>query len=369
MSIAVAQVTSRAELQAFIDFPLRHYPRDRYVPLWQDTIRGWYHGTGPHADHGPVHLLLARDRAGRVVGRSTVHADSRMDAKLGARVQLMGLTDVSERVALQALAADAERRARADGRTVLLGPVSLLPNQHGGVITSGFDERGFVDAPWNPPGTAAAWEAAGFVPIWPAHTWICEDLAALDPARVFPRGELPDGIELHYGDRGDLDNQLPVLRSMLNASFGELPYFTPITPEELADQTDGLAHLLDESLLLYAQRDDEPLAFILTLPDLSEFVMATGGRLRIVDQLRLLLTRRRYRDEAVLIIKGTVPGARGLGLMSALSRQLLVNLQRGGYRTLRVTFVGEENVGSAAQFEAMGGRRLHGVCFYRRELA
>lgn len=369
MSITVSPVSSRAQLQAFIDFPLRHYPRDRYVPLWQDTIRGWYHGSGPHVDHGLVHLLLAHNRDGEVVGRSTVHTDTRMDAKLGARAQLMGLTDVSDGAALRALASEAERRARHDARTVLLGPVSLLPNQHGGVITSGFDERGFVDSPWNPPGTPAAWETAGFAPIWSANTWICEDIGTLDPARVFPRGELPDDVALQYGDRGNLDNQLPLLRSMLNASFAELPYFTPITPEELADQTDGLAHLLDESLLLYAQRDEEPLAFILTLPDLTEFVMATGGRLQIVDQLRLLLTRKRYRREAVLIVKGTVPDARGLGLMSALSRQLLVNLQRGGYQTLRVTFVGEENVASAAQFESMGGRRLHGVCFYRRELA
>lgn len=368
MTITVRPVDSRADLRAFIDLPTRLYPRDRYVPIWHDAIRRWHRGTGPHVAHGPVRLVLARDGTGEVVGRSTIHSDTRMDAKLGARAQLMGLTDVADAEVLRALVAEAERHARADDRDVLLGPVALLPNQVGGVITSGFEERGFVDSPWNPPATPAAWEAAGFTRVWPAHTWVCEHLGDLDPGRVFPRGDLPDGVEVRRGDRRNLDEQLPLLRAMLNASFAELPYFTEITASELAVQTDGLAHLLDESLLLYAQRGEDPLAFVLVVPDLTEFVMSTRGRLRLTDQLRLLLTKRRYRREAILVIKGTVPEARGLGLMSVLSRQLLTNLQRGGYQTLRVTFVGEDNAASAAQFEAMGGRPLHGVCFYRKDL-
>jgi hypothetical protein len=47
-----------------------------------------------------------------------------------------------------------------------------------------------------------------------------------------------------------------------------------------------------------------PVAFIVTVPDISEFLMAVGGRLGVVNQLRLLATRGRYRRDAVLVIKG-----------------------------------------------------------------
>lgn len=369
-AIRVHPVRTRAELREFVDLPLRLHPRDRYVPHRQDVISSWWRGRGPHTEFGPVDLVLARDAAGAVVGRSTVHSDTRMDARLGARTQLMGLTEFDGAAALAALVGHVEEQALAAGRTSVLGPVSLLPNQVGGVVTSGHGERGFVDSPWSPASYPGAWESVGFAAVWAASTWICPDLARLDPDAVFGggAGAPPDGIRVHQGSRWALRRQLPVLRRMLNASFAELPYYTPITAAELAVQTDGLAWVLDESLLLWVTDHDEPVAFVLAVPDLTRFLMRTDGRMALPDQLRLLLTRRRHRGEAVLIIKGTVPGARGRGLMSLLSHRLLTSLRAGGYRTLRVTFVGEDNRASAAQFQAMGGRPLHGVAFYRKDL-
>ncbi|MEE6271784.1 hypothetical protein [Georgenia wangjunii] len=364
--VRVEPVRSRADLRAFIDLPLRLHAETRAVPLFQGTIRRWWRGVGPHTAHGSVELVLARDASGRVVGRTTVHDDERMDRKLGEPTQLMGATEFTGADVLHELTAYASARAKEQGRGAVLGPVSLLPNQTGGVITSGHEERGFVDSPWNPASYPAAWEAAGFERVWPASTWIVEGLTGLDADTVFPRGAGErDGIEVHHGRRRRFGEQLPVLRGMLNASFAELPYYTHITAPELAAATDGLAWVLDESLLLWATDAGEPVAFVLVVPDLSGFVMSTGGRMAPLDQVRLLV-QRRPRREAVLIIKGTVPRARGRGLMTLLSHRLLANLVAGGYETLRVTFVGEENTASSAQFTAMGGRPLHGLCFYRR---
>lgn len=370
MSLRVTPVRSRGDLRAFCAMPVRLHPRDRYVPLLEPTVTDWFRGRGPAADHGEVDLLLARDASGAVVGRTTVHSDDRMDARRGTMTQLLGATEFATPEVLAALVAAAAERAADVGRTALLGPVSLLPNQTGGVVTSGHDARGFVDSPWNPDWYPAAWEALGFRALWPGSTWICKDLQDRDVAADLGAPEpLPPGLALHHGSRRHLDAQLPLLRRMLNASFAELPYYTPISAPELQTATDGLSHLLDESLLLYLTEHGEPVAFVLAVPDLSEFVQAHGGRMRWREQLRLLATRSRHRREAVLVIKGTVPGARGRGLMRILHRELLANLQAGGYTMLRVTQIGQDNEASAAPFRAMGGRPLHGVCFYEKDLA
>ena len=93
--------------------------------------------------------------------------------------------------------------------------------------------------------------------------------------------------------------------------------------------------------------------------------MRVGGRLGLVNQLRLLATRGRYRRDAVLIIKGTIPAEQGHGYLTLLSRELHRNLRAGGYRALRSTFVERDNPASAAQYRRTGGRPLHGYTFYR----
>ena len=108
------------------------------------------------------------------------------------------------------------------------------------------------------------------------------------------------------------------------------------------------------------------MAFVVTVPDISEFLMAGGGRLGVVNQLRLLLTRRRYRRDAVLVIKGTVPEEQGHGYLTLLSRELHRGLSDHGYRSLRSTFAERDNPAAAAQYRRAGGRPLHGYTFYER---
>ena len=351
----VSAVKSRADLRAFCELPLRLHPRDCYVPLPASVI-------ARHARSAELYLVRAADE---VVGRISVHRDAAFDARIGPH-QLFGHTEFVDDDAVFAALVDTVV-ARAGGRP-LFGPVALLPNQTGGVITSGFAERGFVDSAWNPTYYPAAYERLGFVRRFEGDTWI-----------VDVRGAGPDGgfsfddarlarerLVVRHGSRRHLRRQLPILRAMLDASFAQLAYYTPISAEQLAEQTDGLAYLLDERLLLWLEKAGRPVAFVVTVPDVSEFLMAVGGRLGVANRLRLLATRRRYRRDAVLVIKGTVPDEQGHGYLTLLSRELHRGLGAGGYRSLRSTFVERDNPASAAQYRRAGGRPLHGHTFYER---
>ncbi|GIF22467.1 hypothetical protein BJ973_002791 [Actinoplanes tereljensis] len=349
-------VTDRAGLREFQALPMRLHPADRYVPMANAVLAGWW--------RGKAEFYLVRDRKGEVVGRTCLHRDPRLDAKLGRDLQLFGLTEFVDDDAVAA----ALFQLMAERGRDLFGPVGLLPNQTGGVITSGFDERGFIDSTWNPAYYPATYERHGFTRRFESDTWRC-DLPDADPDALFRFDDerlAAENLVLRHGSRRRFGEQLPILREMLNASFARLGYYTEIDADELAAQTDGLAYLLDESLLMWLEKDGRPVAFVVTVPDVSRFLMARRGDLGLVNQLRLLATRGRYRDEAVLIIKGTVPGEQGRGYLTLLSRELFRNLVAGGYRTLRSTFVERDNPASAAQYPRMGGRPLHGYTFYQR---
>jgi hypothetical protein len=346
-------VSSSADLRDFLSFPVRLHPRSRYVPLPAPVIRR-------HAR--TAKLYVVRDRRGRVAGRTSTHRD----AAFGP-AQLFGHTEFTDDDAVFGALMDVVTRD-AEGRA-LFGPVALLPNQTGGVITSGFSERGFVDSAWNPSYYPGLYERHGFTRRFEADTWAV-DVAGSAAAYQFDDSRLAtERLVIRHGSRRGLRHQLPILREMLNASFAELGYYTEISAGQLAEQTDGLAFLLDEGLLVWLEKAGRPVAFVVAVPDISEFLMRTGGRLGPLDQLRLLATRSRYRRDAVLVIKGVVPGERGRGYMTLLSREVHRHLEAGGYRTLRSTFVERDNAASAASYLRAGGKPLHGYTFYERGTA
>ncbi|RGC65407.1 hypothetical protein C5N14_29095 [Micromonospora sp. MW-13] len=360
------RVTDRRGLRDFLALTDRVYADEpRFVPPVRQQVRRWWR------DRVPMYVL--RDGAtGAVVGRTTLHTDAAFDTRLGRRCQLFGLTEFTEPAARPLFEAITAAGRAAGDRDALFGPVALLPNQAGGVITSGYADRGFIDSAYNPPRYVAAYESYGFRRRFESDTWICPvtpEPAGVDRTR--PAGDpWPPGEELrlHRGDVRRLDEQLDLLRELLNASLAQLGYYTEISAGQLRRQTDGLAYLLDESLLLYLTRAGRPVAFVLCVPDISEFVVRVRGDLNLVNQLRLLATRRRYRREAVLIIKGVLPEHQGRGYQRLLSAELRRNLRAGGYTTLRSTYVGRDNPASAAQFRALGGRPSHGYTFYEKTL-
>jgi len=371
-SMTVAPVASRADFRDFVRQPARSrrdVERALDVPLLRSTLSSWRKGSSPHPE--PIELLLVRDASGRAVARTTAHTDRRLDDKLATRALLFGATDLGRdertgREALAALLPALEERARAVGARELIGPVSLLPNQAGGVITSGFDERGFVDSAWNPAWVPGVYEAAGFAPWNESDTWIVDVAGNGDPAPPSAAELAAAGVSIEHGSRRDMARLVPELRALVNTSFAQLPYYTQITADEMAAATDGLAQLLDERLLLLARdADGRAVAFVLVIPDITEELQRSGGGLGPGTLIRLLARRDRMR-EAILVIQGAHPDVQGRGITTLLSRQLQHALREGGYRTLRSTYVGRDNPASARQFSRFGGRELHGYTFYRR---
>ena len=231
-----------------------------------------------------------------------------------------------------------------------------------------------MDSAYNHAYYPEAYERHGFTRDFEGATFVMSQLQAektpVDELfRFEPERIEREQLEVRQANRKRLSQELEIVRSMLNASFAQLGYYTEIDADELEYQVEGLSYLLDERIALYLFKAGRPIAFILCIPDISEFVRRTRGNLNLVNQLRLLLTRKRYRREAIAVIQGTIPEEQGKGYIRLLTRELLRNLRAAGYDTLRGTFIEHENVASSAHLRRIGGRPLHGIAFYRRDLA
>lgn len=353
--ITVETVRTRAQLDQFMELPWSLGPdyADRHVPLLRSDIRDWFHGRGWFPG---IELLLAVEHR-RVVGRCITHRSSELDQKLGYAAQLFGALDADREDAVTALLAAVEQRAGK--RSHVFGPVTPLPNVVGGAVTGGFDSPGFMDTAWNPPAVPNALAAAGYQRWGEADTWEVSEI----PQVTEPTAAEWGTATLRYPRRFGLADEL---LSALNASFSQLPYYTRISRTQLKSQMSGLGFILDRKLIPVVEIEGQLASFALVIPDPVDILRRGKGRIGVPEAWRILRATPR---DAVLIIQGTRPEFQGRGLLSLLTRQLYVNLRRGGYQRLRVTFIGRDNPASARVFEKVGGYRLHEISFYHRELS
>ncbi|WP_293850443.1 hypothetical protein [uncultured Brevibacterium sp.] len=379
--ITVEQVETRAQLREFCAVPAWMTPAEvaSRVPLLRSDMVAWHRGKSWFPS--PVTLLLARDTHGTVVGRCTMHAHPDMDAKLGSPTLLFGALEFAHRDAFEALMATVDEHAARTGKTHIMGPVSLLPNETGGVVVAGHEHPGFFDSAWNSPLVSHAFETSGFTPFSGGRTWEVDlgNVPAKRATAPAPQEFAEVGVELltpgRLGVRKVLNRVLPTL----NEAFDPLPYYTPISTEQFASQTSGLDLLMDPGLIVAAQevgaKESTPVAgFILTVPDPVEHLRATNGALSPTFAARLLrqrlLPQRQTTSakDAVLIIQGSRPSVQGRGVVSLLARQLLSALIQKNYRRLRITFIGEDNPGSEAIPRKAGGHPLHDIRFFLRKV-
>jgi hypothetical protein len=367
-------VASPRELDEWIALSDRIYAdAPQFVPPLRGQLRDFHARKAPYFRYGDIELVSVL-RDGVVVARTTAHVNSKLDDKLGARQLLFGFTEfVDDDEVFEAIVDELLRRARLTGATRLFGPVNLLPNQSGGVVTSGYDERSFVDGSYSRPYYPAHYERRGFTRRFEGETFVLTGLdrlsAPVDELVRFDDARLAEEkLVVRPVNRRRMKEEVAVLRELLNASFAQLGYYTEIDEDELAYQVAGLDFLLDERLALYLYKDGRPVAFILCIPDISEFVQRVNGDLGLLNQLRLLLTKSRYRSEAICVVQGTIPEEQGKGYLALLMRELLRNLVAGGYHTLRGTFIEHQNVASSRYADRIG-RPLHQVTFYSRDVA
>ncbi|VXC31537.1 hypothetical protein [Pseudoclavibacter sp. 8L] len=369
--IEVRCVSSELEFLEFVELPGRVSDPSREVPVLESTLRSWW--KDKHAHESKVELLLAY-RGGMPVARAVTHTSSALDAKLNSRLQLFGAVAAADAEALGAIVGAVEERAAKTGRGELLGPVTLLPNQVGGVITSGFGERGFVEGAWNPDWVPGAYEGLGFTTWNESATWI----ARLEQGRL---GQIESdaftapteaeleaaGIVIERASRLRFARDVARQRELVNAAFAELPYYTQISPTQMREATSGLVAIIDPAIWVFAldAKTRAPLGFLLCVPDVTRIVQRSSGRIGARQLLEIWRQRREPR-EAVLTIQGTAPDARGRGISTLLGRTVGEALIEGGYTALRSTYIGLDNPASARQLSRMGGSELHSTVFYRR---
>lgn len=380
--VTVTPVTTKGDRKAFIDLPYRLNAGDPHwvPPLRADVAELLNPRKNPFFEHAEVQLFLAR-RAGVVVGRISAHMDKLAwtlppEQGMGPGTGNWGMFDAEDEATTAALIAAAEDWLRGKGMTRVLAPLSLSIWDEPGLLVKGFDHDPVIMMGHNSPRYQAWIEARGYAH---AKTLLTYDLRVDKPFpplinRIVESGERNPRIRIREADKSRFKEEADLVFDILNDAWSTNWGFVPITGNEVRYVSKKMAPIVYPHLLRIAELDGEPVAFMLTFPDMNRVIKPFNGKLFPFNFLKLLWWVRKPKSPRMRVpLMGVRKPLQSSRMASQLAFMLIEYIRRAavannGCKTAEIGWILDDNQGMRSVADAIGSKVNREYIVYEKPL-
>src|SRR5438270_12649960 len=290
-ALTVRPVLTKRDKKAFVDLAWEVYEDD---PAWVPPLKDEIHslitpGKNPWFEHARARLWLA-EHAGQVVGRISGQADDLVQQHMAQGTGQWGMFEVLDSDAAAKLIATAEDRLRRQGMTSALGPISLSIWDEPGLEIEGFAEPPTAMMGHHRTEYQAWIDAAGYHKAKDLLTYELDITHWEDPKidRLIAMGERNPHIRIRIVDKSKFDEEARIILNLLNDAWSSNWGYVPLTEPEIKYAGKKLKPIIFNELVRVAELDGEPVAFMLTLPDINEMIKDLNGELFPFGWVKLL---------------------------------------------------------------------------------
>ncbi len=295
-AIDIFEVKTAADKKRFVEvqFALNRHDPAWVPPLKMDALELLTPGKNPWFEHGHGGLFIAV-RDGKDVGRISAHIDHLWQemppAQGGGRdIGNWGLFEAVDQDVAATLIAEAETWLRKEGMTRAVGPMSISIWDEPGLLIHGHDHAPTVMMGHHNPAYEAWIEAAGYGKIKDLKTYDLDITKPFPPLiqRIVSSGERNPRITVRKVDKKNFKAEAALILSILNDAWSGNWGFLPITDSEIAYVGKKLKPIVFNELIRIAEVEGEPVAFMMTWPDLNEMQKDLNGKLLPFGAIKLL---------------------------------------------------------------------------------
>ena len=297
-AVTIRPVATKPDRKAFVDFAWDVYKDDpHWVPPLKDEVHGLITpGKNPWFEHAHAQLWLA-ERGGKVVGRISAQVDELVQQHMGKGIGNWGMFEALDGEAAAALIATAEDWLREQGMTTSIGPISLSIWDEPGLEIEGFAQDPTAMMGHHRPEYRGWVEAAGYGKAKDLLTYEVDIAHWEDPKinRLIAAGERNPRIRIREVDKSKFNEEARVILGLLNDAWSHNWGYVPLTESEIAYAGKKLKPIIYDELVRIAEIDGEPVAFMLTIPDINELIKDLNGELFPFNWAKLLWRLRKPR--------------------------------------------------------------------------
>jgi len=332
--LTIRPVASKADKKAYIELAYRLNANDpNWIPPLKDEVNGLITpGKNPWFEHARAALFLA-ERNGRPVGRISAQVDELVLEHMAPGLGQWGMFEAEDEAAALALIAAAEDWLRAQGMRRSMGPFSLGIWDEPGLLIKGHDHPPMVMMGHNQAAYEAWVEKAGYAKAKDLFTYDLDVTKPFPPLvqRIVANGEKNDRIRIRGINKSRFDEEAALILSILNEAWSDNWGFIPLTDSEIAYAGKKLKPIVLEDMILIAEYDGEPVAFMMALPDINPFIADLRGELFPFGFLKLLWRLKKMRPSGGRVpLMGVLRKLHASRLASQLAFMMIEYIRRAG---------------------------------------
>jgi ribosomal protein S18 acetylase RimI-like enzyme len=338
-------------------------------PLFSDDWEYFNSSRNKSFSYSDVILLLAyrgEKPVGRIMGIIN-RKYNEMHRERHARFNFLEAWDDPE--VIRNLLRKVEDWARLKGMKKLVGPLGFSDKDPQGFLVEGYHQPIVIASHCNYKYLVDHLVALGYhkeIDLVVYHIPIPDQTPPLY-LKIAERARInnPEIRLLEFTGRKALKQWVRPIFSLVNKTFTEIYGFMPFTLEEMDDFANRYLIIMNPRFIkVMVNESDEPVAFVIGMPDISEGIKKSRGYLFPLGIIHILLAGRRTK-QLNLLLGAIHPDYQNRGLDTIMGEAMLRSARQAGLRYIDSHLEMESNSKVRAEMEYMGGKvykiyRVHG---------
>jgi hypothetical protein len=359
----LVEVHNRKEADDFIKLPWDIYKNDPswICPLELEVRNIFRPETNSYFSHGTCTRWVLYDARGKAIGRIAAFINfKKVDA--GHRLGGVGFFEcVNNQMAANLLLDTAKTWLQQKGLEGMEGPINFGENdKYWGLLVEGFKPPS-MGMNYNPPYYQQLLEHYGFVKAYDQLTNFLDATRPLPErfTRIADWIRKKPGYSFRHFEVKHFDKFAADFREIYNDAWQDFENFVPIDMDSIRDSFRQMKPVMDEKIIWFAYYKEEPIAFVLCLPDVNQVLRHVNGKLDLWGKLKFLWYKKTMTiDRLRIIIMGCKQKYQNHGVESALIQCLQHEVvPRGTIKGVELAWVGDFNEKMMSIHEATGATR------------
>jgi hypothetical protein len=219
-------------------------------------------------------------------------------------------------------------------------------------------------------------EGAGYERVKTLYTYDLDVSKNFPPLvqRIVASGEKNAKIRIRNVDKSKFDSEAAIILDILNDAWSDNWGFVPFSQTEIAYAGKKFKPIVREDLIMIAEYEGEPVAFMMTLPDLNEVLQPMGGKLFPFNFIKLLRWLRKPRCRTMRVpLMGVRKKLQSSRLASQLAFMMIEYIRRNsvehyGASRGEIGWILDDNQGMIAIADAIDSHVNKRYTIYERAL-